>query len=107
MTASVRALGAFTVMMDTVAPVITPLDLRADMKGRSSFRIRVRDNLAGMDQWSGKIDGQWILLEYEPNSATLEHTFDKNTDKPGSHEFTLEVSDERGNRSQISRAFTR
>ncbi|MBK9059498.1 MAG: M23 family metallopeptidase [Flavobacteriales bacterium] len=106
-TASVRALGAFTVMMDTVAPVITPLDLRADMKGRSSFRIRVRDNLAGMDQWSGKIDGQWILLEYEPNSATLEHTFDKNTDKPGSHEFTLEVSDERGNRSQISRAFTR
>ncbi|MEO5585867.1 MAG: M23 family metallopeptidase [Flavobacteriales bacterium] len=106
-TASVKTLGSFTVMMDTVAPVITPLDLKADMKGQNSFRVRVRDNLAGMDQWVGKIDGQWILMEYEPKSNTLEHTFDKNTDKPGSHEFTLEVSDERGNRSQISRKFTR
>ncbi len=106
-TASVKTLGAFTVMMDTVAPVITPIDLRADMKGRNSFRIRVRDNLAGLDQWAGKIDGQWILMEYEPKSGTLEHSFDKNTDKPGRHEFTLEVSDERGNRSRITRTFTR
>lgn len=106
-TAGVKTLGAFTVMMDTTPPVITPLDLKAEMKGQSSFRVRVRDNLAGLDQWVGKIDGQWILMEYEPKSGTLEHTFDKNTDKPGSHEFTLEVTDERGNRSQISRKFTR
>ena len=106
-TASVKTLGSFTLMMDTVPPVITPIDLRADMKGRDGFRIRVKDNLAGLDQWVGKIDDQWILLEYEPKSGTLEHTFDKNTDKPGSHEFTLEVNDERGNRSQINVKFTR
>lgn len=106
-TASVRTLGSFTVMMDTVAPVITPIDLRADMKSRNSFRIRVRDNLAGLDQWVGKIDGQWVLMEYEPKSGTLEHAFDKYTDKPGRHIFTLEVTDGRGNRSEISREFTR
>lgn len=106
-TASIKTLGAFTVMMDTVPPVITPIDLVADMKGRKSFRIRVKDNLSGLDQWVGKIDGKWILLDYEPKTATLEHLFDKHTDLPGQHEFQLEVTDERGNKSILSRRFTR
>jgi hypothetical protein len=106
-TASVRTLGQFTVMIDTVPPVLSLIGLQADMKGRRSFQVRVNDNLSGMDQWVAKIDGQWILMEYEPRTNTLEHTFDKFTDIPGTHEFELEVSDERGNRSRITRQFTR
>ena len=106
-TASVRTLGTFTVMMDTIPPVITPIDFPDHMKGKKSFRIRVKDNLSGVDQWVGKIDGKWILMEYEPKSSTLEHVFDTFTDLPGPHEFQLEISDERGNRSLFTRSFTR
>ncbi|MGB3868866.1 MAG: M23 family metallopeptidase [Flavobacteriales bacterium] len=106
-TASVKTLGQFTVMIDTVPPTLSPIGLHADMKGKKTFKVRVQDNLSGLDQWIAKIDGQWILMEYEPKTHSLEHTFDKYSDKAGSHEFELEVTDERGNRSRITRSFTR
>ncbi len=105
--ASIKTLGQFTVMLDTVPPVMSALGLQADMKGRKGFKIKVQDNLSGMAQWIAKIDGQWILMEYESKTHTLEHTFDKYSDSPGAHEFELEVTDERGNRSRITRKFTR
>ena len=107
LTASVKTLGQYTVMIDTVPPTLSPLGLQADMKGKKSFKVRVQDNLSGMDQWMAKIDGQWILMEYEPKTHSLEHTFDKFSDTPGAHEFELEVTDERGNRSRITRSFIR
>lgn len=106
-TASVRTLGQFTVMADTTPPVLAPVGLHADMKGRNGFQVRVRDDLSGVDQWHAQLDGQWILMEYEPKTRTLEHSFDKYSDAPGTRTFTLEVSDERGNRSSITRTFTR
>ncbi len=100
-TANVRTLGQFTVMIDTVPPVITSLDLHADMKQAKTFHLRVRDNLSGVDQWSAKLDGKWILLEYDPKANTLEHTFDKYSSLAGEHELEVEVADERGNRSRM------
>jgi hypothetical protein len=106
-TGKVKAFGAYTVMLDTVAPRITPLDLKPDMKGRSTFSLKVQDDLSGMEQWSGTIDGQWVLLEYEPKAKTLRHTFDGRVKLGGRHTFTLEVKDERGNRSTYTTTFTR
>src|SRR5690606_5776884 len=95
-TANVRTLGKFTVMADTTPPVLTPIGLHADMKGRKGFQVRVRDDLSGIDQWMAKLDGKWILMEYEPKSNMLEHTFDVHSDAPGMRSFELEVTDERG-----------
>lgn len=106
-TARVKSLGQFTVQLDTVPPVMTPIGLQADMRGRKNFKVKVTDNLSGLDQWVARLDGQWILMEYEPKTHTLEHIFDSYSDKPGKHEFELEVVDERGNRSRITRTFTR
>jgi hypothetical protein len=77
------------------------------MKGRSTFSLKVQDDLSGMEQWSGTIDGQWVLLEYEPKAKTLRHTFDGRVKLGGRHTFTLEVKDERGNRSTYTTTFTR
>ncbi len=106
-TASVKELGAFTVMLDTTPPVLTPIGISAEMKGKKGFAIRVRDNLSGVGQWTGTLDGKWILLEYEPKSGLLQHQFDKYSDLPGPHEFILQVTDERGNRSSLTRKFSR
>lgn len=106
-TTNIRALGQFTVMLDTVPPVVRPVDLQADMRHKKGFKVRVTDDLSGIGQWVAKLNGQWILMEYEPKSHTLEHTFDKYSNLVGEHEFELEVTDERGNRSRITRRFTR
>jgi len=105
--AQVRAFGDYTVMLDTVPPVITNADLRADMRGRQSFNVKVADNLSGIATWRGTINGQWVLLEYEPKTKTLTHVFDKHTTAPGSKDFKLEVTDDRGNASSWSMEFTR
>lgn len=106
-TASIKGLGTYTVLMDTVPPVITNADLRADMKGRRSFTLKIADNLSGIGSWRGTIDSEWILMEFDPKTKSLTHTFDKHTEAPGKKEFKLIVTDDRGNSSEFKLAFTR
>jgi hypothetical protein len=94
-------------MVDTIKPTISNVDLRADMRGRSSFSVKISDELSGIGTFKGSINGQWVLLEYEPKTKTLSHTFDKNSSAAGSKEFKLEVSDDRGNLASWSMSFTR
>lgn len=105
-TAQVKAFGQYTVMLDTTGPVITNVDLRADMRGRKGFELRISDNLSGISSWRGTLDGDWILLEYEPKTKTLSHAFDKHSGGAGKKEFKLIVVDERGNTSSYRSEFT-
>ncbi|MBL8002908.1 MAG: M23 family metallopeptidase [Flavobacteriales bacterium] len=106
-TGKVKAFGSYTVMGDTVPPKITPLDLKADMRGRASFSLKVQDDLTGMEQWSGTLDGSWILLEYEPKTKTLRHTFDGHSEGKGSRDLKVEATDERGNKATYTFRFER
>nr|MBP7450332.1 hypothetical protein [Flavobacteriales bacterium] len=105
-TANIRAFGAYSVMIDTVAPTIAPLDLKSEMLGRRAFRMKVSDDLSGLAKYTGTLDGKWVLLEYEPKTNTLTHTFDRYSTGSGTRTFTLEVTDERGNSARFSRTFT-
>ena len=105
--AQVKSFGAYTVMLDTVPPTISNVDLRADMKGRRNFSVKVSDDLSGVETFRGTINGQWVLLEYEPKNNTLTHHFDKHSAAPGAKEFKLEVTDERGNKASWGMSFTR
>ncbi|MBP7407669.1 MAG: M23 family metallopeptidase [Flavobacteriales bacterium] len=105
-TTQVKTFGSYTVMLDTVPPVITNVDLRADMKGRQSFSIKIADNLAGIDTWTGTLNGEWILLEYDPKSKLLKHTFDTHSKAPGKKEFKLVVTDSRSNTTSYALSFS-
>lgn len=107
LTAQVRQFGNYTVMLDSVPPTISNVDLRSDMKGRNGFTLKIADNLAGIDSWKGQINGDWILMDYEPKSKALNHVFDKHTQANGAKEFKLEVTDDRGNIARFELAFTR
>jgi len=106
-TTKVRTFGSYTVLVDTVPPVISNVDLRSDMKGRSSFTLKITDNLSGIDTWTGQLDGKWILMEYDPKRNALVHTFDKQSEGSGSRAFSLELNDERGNKTRYEMKFTR
>jgi murein DD-endopeptidase MepM/ murein hydrolase activator NlpD len=105
-TAQVRSFGSYTVMVDTVPPVIKNADLRTDMNGRSSFTLKITDDLSGVDSWKATLDGTWILMEYEPKTNSLTHTFDTHTQAPGKKTFKLDVTDDRGNTSRYELVFT-
>lgn len=105
-TAPVKAFGTYTVMLDTVPPVITNVDLRAGMTGRKGFTLKIADNLSGIGTWRATLNGEWILMEYDPKTKTLVHTFDKHTKAPGKKDFKLVVTDDRGNSSSFALTFT-
>jgi len=104
---TVKSFGNYCVMVDTIAPKITPIGLKASMRGRTGFALRVADNLSGVEKWHATLDGKWILMDYDPKNKNLSHAFDKYTNVPGIHTFKIDVQDERGNLSSYSFTFTR
>lgn len=92
--------GTYSVALDTVAPVITPLEGsgKRDLSGTRSLKFRITDNLSEIDSYDGYIDNSWALFEYDLKNDLLTYRFDEERVQKGSqHELELYVSDERGN----------
>ncbi|HIA36994.1 MAG TPA: M23 family metallopeptidase [Flavobacteriales bacterium] len=117
-TANPKYLGAFTVLIDSIPPKIRALNVYQgkDMTPSKSIKVNVYDKLSGIASFNGYIDGQWILMEYEPKNAALTYNFDdlekftpniKGTETRSTHKFELEVTDNRGNISKLAIDFLR
>jgi murein DD-endopeptidase MepM/ murein hydrolase activator NlpD len=104
--ATPRAFGSFYVTVDTVAPVITPLNLRdgSSLKGVGKMSFKIRDNLSGIKSFNGYIDGAWVLMEYDQKTATLWHSFEPGM-TTGKHIFELTVVDMKNNSKTVEFTF--
>lgn len=97
LTTPIRELGTFTVLTDTIAPKITPVNLENAVKNRL-FRIRIADNATGLSSWKGTIDGHWVLFTYDIHTGQLQYVFDNERLTRGrSHTLSLTVADACGN----------
>lgn len=111
LTSRIRSLGSFTVGIDTIAPEIIPITFRENMGGMSKMQFRIGDTQPTEGQANGlqfeaRVDGKWILMEYDAKTARLTHWFDERI-QPGTHDFTLKVTDDRGNVASLNRKFSR
>ncbi len=93
-----RKYGTFYVTLDTVKPTIIPVNVfdGKDMSGSKYLRMRIRDDLAGVKSYSAKMNGNWILMEYDGKNEMLTYTFDEKT-VAGNNSFELTLTDDRGN----------
>jgi murein DD-endopeptidase MepM/ murein hydrolase activator NlpD len=107
LSAKVRSFGSYTIHVDTLAPRIAPVDLRADMRGRKAFGIKVTDDLSGVERYEAFLNDQWIVMDYDPKRNLLTHAFDKHSEGAGQRNFQLRVWDERGNLAQFAITFLR
>lgn len=96
--ANPKTFGNFSIAIDTIAPTITPLNIAEgkNMNSVSKMSFKLRDNLSGIKNFNGYIDGKWILMEFDTKTATLWHTFDERTTS-GKHSFELLVTDMKEN----------
>lgn len=103
-----RNLGSFYVAVDTVAPSITPRNLSQGKNVAQQSRIdfTISDNFSGVQSFDGYIDGEWVLMEYDPKNRHLWHTFQSSLSK-GKHEFRLVVKDWKDNERIYQAEFTR
>ncbi|MFM6975871.1 MAG: M23 family peptidase, partial [Sphingobacteriaceae bacterium] len=102
-----KTFGTFYIKVDTIPPRIIPVNINDGkiMTGISQMIFKIADNLSGIATFKGKIDGQWVLMEYDQKSATLWHRFDERT-LPGKHQLELVVVDKKGNEKTFNANFT-
>ena len=99
-TAQVRDFGQFTLAVDTVAPTVIPLNFSdgKTLKG-TTLKVKIGDNLSGIQTYNCYLNGSWILAEYDGKSATL--VIDaRGKLRAGNNEFHVEVTDASGNASR-------
>jgi murein DD-endopeptidase MepM/ murein hydrolase activator NlpD len=106
--ARARAFGEYFIRLDTVAPVITPVNIRngSNLSKINKILFRMRDNLTGIKTYKGYIDGKWVLMEWDYKTKLLSYTFD-DTIAAGKHTFELSVSDAKNNVSTFTADFNR
>ncbi len=101
-TGQLMSFGKYTLLLDTVPPVIRPLfdPNRKNLSAYDHISFVIRDNLSGIATYNGYIDGKWALFEYEPKKDRLRYYFDPSRVAPGhTHRVVLEVTDDRGNKA--------
>ncbi len=104
--ASVSSFDTFHITTDTVAPYVKPINLfnGKTLKGLQKLQLKVWDNLSGIASFKGYIDGQWVLMEYDPKSRTMWHVLDKGLSS-GKHVFELKIVDNKQNTKNYKATF--
>jgi hypothetical protein len=106
--ARARAFGDYYIKLDTTAPYIMPLNIHKGSilaKSKGIF-LKIGDNLSGVKTYNGKIDGKWVLMEWDFKTKILSYTFDGSITS-GKHTFELAVGDAKNNFSQFTADFNR
>lgn len=107
--ADLLSFGNYAISIDTVPPVIFSgtVSKGVDLSERKEMRFRITDNFSGIKAYTGTIDGNWALFEYDPRYDLLVYKFDpERIVKDTKHNLTLRVTDNCNNQSVFSCDFT-
>lgn len=103
-----RTFGSFYIAVDTVPPVIRPVNISDGrlMSGVNRITFKISDNLSGIRSFKGTINGEWVLMQYDLKSATLYYSMDDKVVR-GENTLVLEVTDMKSNTASYSATFIR
>ena len=103
--ASVNRFGTYTIMSDTIPPTIKPIN-PDKWKVNKRVTYKISDNFAGIDSYTGEIDGEWCLFEYDGKTGTLSYKFDnKRMPQSARHRVNITVTDAAGNTATHTHQF--
>ncbi len=105
---STSLFGGFYIGVDTIAPVIRPVNIGPgkNMAALDRINFKISDDLSGIRSFDAYIDDEWVLMEFDAKTASLWHVFE--TDLPkGKHSFRLVVKDMKNNEKRYSTSFVR
>jgi murein DD-endopeptidase MepM/ murein hydrolase activator NlpD len=99
--AQIRELGQFTVVVDTVPPTIIPQNLEKWAVNKC-ISFKIDDELSGIDFYQGRLDGKFVLFEYDAKTRSLFCKYDGKRMKEGRQTLTLTVRDGANNETRVS-----
>jgi len=93
-----KSFGDYFVMLDTIAPKISPLFNSNKFTKEKKISFKITDNLSGIKTYNGYIDNNWVLFEYDLKNDLLFFTFDKEKIKKNiNHELEIFIIDNKNN----------
>lgn len=108
LSAESRSFGTFSLYVDDKAPSITPINFVTDKSwSNGKMQFKISDNFSGIDHFAAYVNGNWVLMEYEPKQEML--TIDvKEINKSNTvQDLRLEVTDGAGNVATFEGRFYR
>jgi len=108
-TTRTRNLGTYTLAKDTVAPKIKPKNFKEKqwLNNYSYLSLYISDDLSGINEYSATLNGEWILMEYEPKRNTITYNFDDKILDKNECNLKVEVVDNVGNKTTFTSTFYR
>ncbi len=103
-----RSFGNYYIDIDSTAPYIRPINIAngRNMASKSRINIKITDDLSGINDFAGFVNGQWVLFTYDAKRDLLSYRFDEKT-KKGKNTLKLLVCDAVGNIATYSVVFYR
>lgn len=108
-TTRTRNLGTYTLAKDTIAPKIKAKNFKEKqwLNNYSYLSLNISDDLSGVNKYSATLNGEWILMEYEPKRNTITYNFDDKILDEKECNLKVEVVDNVGNKTTFTSTFYR
>lgn len=104
-----RICGDFLLVKDTLAPVLYLKNqpYQNNYKNRKKMVVRLEDDFSGIAGYNCFINDQWALFEHDAKNNELICYFDKVPFlTKGTHNLSIEVSDNAGNKDVLETSFS-
>ena len=109
LSAKTKTFGNFVIAMDTVPPIIEPLNF-ADGKWISkneTLELKVEDIITGVSSYRATVNGNFILTEYDYKKDVLVYDFDDDIVSETENKLKVIVTDNVGNSATFEATFFR
>ena len=104
-----KSLGTYFIKNDSLLPVIELKNFKNNdwITNKNSIKIKILDNETGIKNYNVKINGKWMLFEYEYKRNELFYKFDSYFTNKKKNLIEVSVEDMAGNKSQKNFIFYR
>ena len=109
-TGDIKTFGNYAVRIDTIPPTILPLSItnKTTLTEADKIRFEIKDDLAGIENIEGLLDGKWALFEFDAKNNLITHYFDeKRFELNKQHNLKLTVTDTKGNSTTYEANFNK
>ena len=104
-----KSLGTYFIKNDSLLPVIELKNFKNNdwITNKNSIKIKILDKETGIKNYNVKINGKWMLFEYEYKRNELFYNFDSYFINKKKNLIEVSVEDMAGNKSQKNFTFFR
>jgi murein DD-endopeptidase MepM/ murein hydrolase activator NlpD len=104
-----KSFGKYILATDTEKPIIKPMNFKNGqwLTNKKLLKVYIKDDLTGIKSYRATIDGEWILMEYEPKTGLLFYDFNDKKFTNAKHTLKIIVKDQVKNTNTYIATFYR